>query len=110
MSFGGQSWPISTDDMNLGAVGGGLCLGGIFDLGLGSNIGSGGGNPSWVVGDTFLVRDFFLLMLCAADAYPSLEKRLLGIPFEPPFGRVCSIVECRRRLRYVFSITCRTVV
>ena len=42
--------------MNLGTVGQGLCLGGIFDLGLGSNIGSGGGNPSWVVGDTFLVR------------------------------------------------------
>lgn len=55
-SFGGKSWPISTDDMNLGTVGGGMCLGGIFDLGLGSNIGSGGGNPSWVVGDTFLVR------------------------------------------------------
>ncbi|GJE90021.1 A1 family peptidase [Phanerochaete sordida] len=54
LSFGGQSWPISTDDMNLGTVGQGLCLGGIFDLGLGSNIGSGGGNPSWVVGDTFL--------------------------------------------------------
>ena len=56
LSFGGKSWPISTDDMNLGTVGDGLCLGGIFDLGLGSNIGSGGGNPSWVVGDTFLVR------------------------------------------------------
>ena len=57
LSFGGKSWPISTDDMNLGTVGDGLCLGGIFDLGLGSNIGSGGGNPSWVVGDTFLVRN-----------------------------------------------------
>ena len=56
LSFGGQAWPISTEDMNLGTVGGDLCLGGIFDLGLGSNIGSGGGNPSWVVGDTFLVR------------------------------------------------------
>ena len=42
--------------MNLGRVAPGLCLGGIFDLSLGSNIGSGGGNPTWVVGDTFLVR------------------------------------------------------
>lgn len=57
MAFGGKSWSISTDDMNLGTVGDGLCLGGIFDLGLGSNIGSGSGNPSWVVGDTFLVSD-----------------------------------------------------
>jgi len=56
MAFGGKSWPISTDDMNLGAIdrSGQFCLGGIFDLSLGSNIESGSGNPSWVVGDTFL--------------------------------------------------------
>ncbi|KAI0338296.1 acid protease [Trametopsis cervina] len=53
-SFGGKTWAISTDDMNLGTLQTGTCLGGIFDLGLGSQIGSGGGNPSWVVGDTFL--------------------------------------------------------
>lgn len=41
--------------MNLGTVGSGLCLGGIFDLNLGSSVTAGGGNPSWVVGDTFLV-------------------------------------------------------
>jgi len=54
ISFGGKAWPISNDDMNLGTVGNGLCLGGIFDLSQGSNVGSGGGNPTWVVGDTFL--------------------------------------------------------
>ncbi|KAI0935368.1 hypothetical protein AcV7_003825 [Taiwanofungus camphoratus] len=54
MAFGGQSWPISSADMNLGSVQGQQCLGGIFDLNLGSNVGSGGGNPNWVVGDTFL--------------------------------------------------------
>ncbi|KAI0786584.1 aspartic peptidase domain-containing protein [Abortiporus biennis] len=54
ISFGGKTWPISSADMNLGSVGNGFCLGGIFDLTLGSNVGSGGGNPSWVVGDTFL--------------------------------------------------------
>ena len=54
-AFGGKSWPISSDDMNLGTVAPGMCLGGIFDLSLGSNVGSGGGNPTWVVGDTFLV-------------------------------------------------------
>ncbi|KAI0688179.1 aspartic peptidase domain-containing protein [Cytidiella melzeri] len=54
ISFGGTAWSVSTDDMNLGSVSSNQCLGGIFDLGLGSQIDSGGGNPSWVVGDTFL--------------------------------------------------------
>nr|VWO95028.1 Aspartyl proteinase [Ganoderma boninense] len=54
LAFGGKAWSISDDDMNLGRVQGNLCLGGIFDLNLGSNVGSGGGNPVWVVGDTFL--------------------------------------------------------
>lgn len=55
-SFGGKSWPINAQDMNLGRVstGSDICAGGIFDLTAGSNIGAGGGNPSWVVGDTFL--------------------------------------------------------
>ncbi|PIL36061.1 transporter [Ganoderma sinense ZZ0214-1] len=54
LAFGGKAWPISDEDMNLGRVQGNMCLGGIFDLNLGSNVGSGGGNPVWVVGDTFL--------------------------------------------------------
>ncbi|KAF9449184.1 acid protease [Macrolepiota fuliginosa MF-IS2] len=56
MAFGGKSWPINPTDMNLGAIDrtGQLCVGGIFDLSLGSNIEAGSGNPSWVVGDTFL--------------------------------------------------------
>jgi cathepsin D len=56
LSFGGKLWPISTKDMNLGQVsrGSSQCLGSIFDLSMGSNIPSGSGNPSWVVGDTFL--------------------------------------------------------
>lgn len=55
ISFGGKSWPISSADMNLGAVedGSDQCVGGIFDLSQGSSIGAGSG-PSWVVGDTFL--------------------------------------------------------
>ena len=56
MSFGGKSWPINSKDMNLGRVSSGssICAGGIFDLNAGSNIGEGGGNPTWVVGATFL--------------------------------------------------------
>ncbi|KAJ3490948.1 hypothetical protein NLJ89_g11387 [Agrocybe chaxingu] len=42
--------------MNFGpeSRGSSQCVGAIFDLTLGSNIVSGSGNPSWVVGDTFL--------------------------------------------------------
>ncbi|KAK0225389.1 aspartyl protease [Armillaria fumosa] len=56
MSFGGKSWPINSQDMNLGPVtaGSNMCLGGIFDLTAGSNIPEGTGNPGWVVGATFL--------------------------------------------------------
>lgn len=58
MAFGGKSWPIDPTDMNLGAIdrAGRFCVGGIFDLSLGSNIEAGSGNPSWVIGDVFLVR------------------------------------------------------
>ena len=56
MAFGGRSWPIDAQDMNLGRVSttSDICLGGIFDLTAGSSIGEGGGNPNWVVGATFL--------------------------------------------------------
>ncbi|KAI6037555.1 aspartic peptidase domain-containing protein [Pisolithus marmoratus] len=57
ISFGGTTWPISSDDMNLGEIGtsaGGtlMCVGGIFDVG--STVGTGSGVPAWIVGDTFL--------------------------------------------------------
>lgn len=66
LSFGGNSWPINPADMNLGTNGtngdGDQCVGGIFDLTAASNAGGGGGNPNWIVGDTFLVSsDCFAL-------------------------------------------------
>jgi len=56
LSFGGQSWSINSQDMNIGQEtrGSTLCLGAIFDLSQGTNIQSGSGNPNWVIGDTFL--------------------------------------------------------
>ena len=55
ISFGGREWPISEEDMNFGRTqfGSSDCLGAIFDLTRGTNIGSSGG-PGWVVGATFL--------------------------------------------------------
>jgi cathepsin D len=54
LSFGGKAWTISPLDMNLGEYEVGKCLGGIFDLGQGTSIEGGNGNPSWIVGGTFL--------------------------------------------------------
>ncbi|KAJ7879486.1 aspartic peptidase A1 [Mycena olivaceomarginata] len=44
MAFGGKLWPIAPQDMNLGSNGG--SMGAVLRL--------TGGNPTWVVGDTFL--------------------------------------------------------
>lgn len=55
LSFGGQTWPINNEDMNIGNSNTGQCVGAIFDLSLGSQASGGDGNPNWVVGDTFLV-------------------------------------------------------
>ncbi|PFH52096.1 hypothetical protein AMATHDRAFT_46668 [Amanita thiersii Skay4041] len=55
MSFGGKAWTILPDDMVIAQVPQTtMCVGGIFDLTMGTNIEAGSGNPSWVVGDTFL--------------------------------------------------------
>jgi len=54
LSFGGQTWPINNEDMNIGNSNTGQCVGAIFDLSLGSQASGGDGNPNWVVGDTFL--------------------------------------------------------
>ncbi|KAF8961369.1 aspartic peptidase domain-containing protein [Flammula alnicola] len=56
LSFGGKAWPISAADMNTGPEPNDntKCIGAIFDLSQGTNIEPGSGNPSWVVGDTFL--------------------------------------------------------
>ena len=77
MSFGGPSWPISIDDLNLGTIGGGQCLGAIFDVTQGTDI-SSQGTPAWIVGDTFLVRvfSFFFVrfaLVPGALTYPSTK-------------------------------------
>lgn len=57
MSFGGTAWSINPEDMLIFQMPhSNDCVGGFFDLTAGSNVPAGSGNPSWVVGDTFLVR------------------------------------------------------
>jgi len=55
VAFGGKLWPIKDEDVNLGQISlaSSQCLGGIFDLTAGSNVG-GRGSPPWVFGDVFL--------------------------------------------------------
>lgn len=54
MTFGGQTWPISSADFLLQAMGNGQCIGAFFELT------TGGSAPAWIVGDTFLVSDVLL--------------------------------------------------
>jgi hypothetical protein len=78
ISFGGPSWPISLDDLNLGTISNGQCLGAIFDITQGSNVTPGQGNPSWIIGDTFLVR-FLLIQLGhfrTLTVFLNVEKRI----------------------------------
>ncbi|KAH8823624.1 aspartic peptidase domain-containing protein [Flagelloscypha sp. PMI_526] len=52
---GTKAWKIQTEDINLGRYDvNSDCVGALFDLGAGSSIGGGFGNPSWIVGGTFL--------------------------------------------------------
>ena len=50
LTFGGQDWSISPDDFIAGQISRTECLGAFFDLDTGSSA------PSWIVGDSFLVR------------------------------------------------------
>jgi len=104
MAFGGKAWNISTADMNLGTERSGStrCVGGIFDLTLGSDIPPGGGNPSWVVGDTFLVSALYLLQVQKAEAR-LIEKRVFGLPCRlTRVDRVCPALRSCRRVRCDF--------
>lgn len=50
ISFGGKNWVISPADFQLSQLTRTQCLGAFFELATGSSA------PSWIVGDTFLVR------------------------------------------------------
>ena len=96
MSFGGRTWPINPLDFNTGSVpssennNNNMCQGAIFDLSLGSNNAQSSGNPDWIIGDTFLVRNLSRCYCCPSYLVPFSRKmctrcsvphqRLLGLP------------------------------
>lgn len=51
LSFGGQTWPISSDDMKLQQLSNSQCLGAVFTFSSGTSNSVG---PAWIIGDTFL--------------------------------------------------------
>jgi len=75
ISFGGPSWSVSPADFQLVQLSSSQCVGAFFVL----TATSGGNGPSWVVGDTFLVRVMFCYWICCADAVVVAEKRVLCI-------------------------------
>jgi hypothetical protein len=84
MSFGGTTWPISSQDFILSQNNtSGFCLAAVFILTEGTTTGDAGAdnlNPDWVVGDTFLVRNLSLLQLFVLHNLSFLEKCVLGVP------------------------------
>jgi cathepsin D len=52
IAFGGRTWTIDPADFQLARLSSSTCLGAFFELS------TGGSAPSWIVGDTFLVRTF----------------------------------------------------
>lgn len=90
LSFGGKSWPINEQDMNLGPDprNPSQCLGAISDGGVPTSSGI-----TWIVGDTFLVSDFewsrcYHLEINSMVLF--LEKCIRRISRQPSFHWICS--------------------
>ena len=94
-SFGGKTWPINSQDMNIGRVSTdpSICGGAIFDLD-----GTGGvGFPSWVMGATFFKNVYSVFRYQpAAIGFAELRNTVGGPSGECPFllaGSPCPLVE-----------------
>ena len=96
MSFGGQSWPINPTDFISNQLSRTLCQGAIFDLDAGSNGNPDSSNPSWVVGDTFLVRNLSRLHSCPFISCPFSRK--MCIRCSVPHQRLLGLPRCLLRL------------
>ncbi|KAI0823420.1 acid protease [Trametes gibbosa] len=91
-AFGGKSWPVSAADMNLGPISSTMCVGGVFDLTQGSDVSGGGGNPTWVVGDTFLKNVYSVFRANPpAVGFAELSNAAGGSSAQPPLS-ISSVV------------------
>ena len=102
MSFGGRSWSIDPQDFNTGedlslsSDGDPFCLGAIFDLSQGSDVGPNSNGPDWVVGDTFLVRNISQLHSC--PSYLVLFCRKMCTRCSVPTHRLLDLLSYLLRL------------
>ena len=90
LTFGGQSWPIDPADFKMAQIGPELCVGSFFSLNSGSN------SPSWIIGDTFLVRlNFFVPMTVVRGLPPGprLEKCVFCVPLQSTISGLCCFVQ-----------------
>ena len=94
ISFGGPAWPIRAADLNLGTVGNGLCLGAVFDISQGSDT-PGGVNPSWIIGDTFLVG---LSHMACLSPHPDGHCRKTYTVSSAPIRHLLASHSCQARL------------
>ena len=94
ISFGGPAWPIRAADLNLGTVGNGLCLGAVFDISQGSDT-PGGVNPSWIIGDTFLVG---LSHMACLSPHPDGHCRKTCTVSSAPIRHLLASHSCQARL------------
>jgi hypothetical protein len=89
VAFGGQNWPISAADFKLTQLTQNLCLGAFFDLATGRSA------PSWIVGDTFLVRSsIWTLLLSLMCSVPLTEECLFGISLRASVYRIRATFCC----------------
>jgi len=92
ISFGGRTWPVSSEDFILARTTGNQCLGAVFEY---SGASSG---PAWIVGDTFLKNVYSVFRAnpasvgfatLAADAQSQIVRG--GVP-TPTIGSVSASV------------------
>ncbi|KAJ7049944.1 acid protease [Mycena amicta] len=105
MSFGGKIWPINSADMNLGSgSSNNMCIGGIFDLTLGSDITPSPGNPSWVVGDTFLKNVYSVYRVNPSQIGFAELSDVAGSSGSPQAGTATSSNSAGRVAESVFGL------
>lgn len=90
LMFGGQAYPIASDDFNVGAVDtdGKMCLGALFGVdGASSAIGIGGSStstPNWIIGDSFLKNVYTVFRRKSSNGTTSATVTTSAVGFASP--------------------------